>query len=208
MDSPDRPTPPVIASYYFGHEGRFFSPMPLVPPLAPVDENSIPPSPDVMEPGCAIPSIEPRSRSPTRIRSLQDSADALLDRINVILVGFKASQDAGNAPIPSAAPAMAPVMAPAAVSSPGCPHCGNRFHKGAKCWFLTQPGTVPGSVVLPNMTPQNLSRFSKMNHPALPEGMTLISAASMPEGSVAETSLPARKPKKSKQKRPPRKTPA
>lgn len=118
--------------------------MPLVPPLAPVDENSIPPSPDVLEPGCAIPSIEPRSRSPTRIRSLQDSADALLDRINVILVGFEASQDAGNAPIPSAAPAVAPTVAPAvasaAVSSPGCPHCGNRFHKGAKCWFLTQPG--------------------------------------------------------------------
>lgn len=138
-----------MASYYFGHEGRFFSPVPSAPPRAPVDGNSIPPSPDAFDLGPAIPSIEPQPSTPTRIRSLQDSADALLDRINVILVAFEASQDAGKAPTPSTVPA----VVPAAVSSPGCLRCGNRFHEGAKCWFLTQPGkTVFILALIPPLT--------------------------------------------------------
>ncbi|KPM43023.1 hypothetical protein AK830_g3550 [Neonectria ditissima] len=59
----------------------------------------------------------------------------------------------------------------------GCPICGGRSHATRRCWFLALPGTVPGSMTMPNMTPERLEYFSNVNHPALPQGIVLVAAA-------------------------------
>ncbi|KAH7156702.1 hypothetical protein EDB81DRAFT_398398, partial [Dactylonectria macrodidyma] len=99
-----------------------------------------------------------------------------------------------NGPDPILRPPVAPT--PAVVldlptrSRPKCPHCGSHTHKAARCWFLSQPGDAPGSFVLPNMTPAQLTRFSSMNHPALPQGVVLISGTFNPTTNTFAKPVP------------------
>ncbi|KAH7122188.1 hypothetical protein B0J13DRAFT_612401 [Dactylonectria estremocensis] len=96
----------------------------------------------------------------------------------------------------------APVFTPPVVPTPAvvldlqprsrrtCPHCGSHTHKAARCWFLSHPGDAPGSFVLPNMTPERLTHFSDINHPALPQGVVLISGTFNPATNTLLNPVP------------------
>ncbi|KAI5459139.1 hypothetical protein BGZ63DRAFT_390347 [Mariannaea sp. PMI_226] len=43
-------------------------------------------------------------------------------------------------------------------SHPICPICRKGYHRANLCWFFAIPRSVPGSMILPNMTPDNLRK--------------------------------------------------
>ncbi|KAK7430942.1 hypothetical protein QQZ08_002471 [Neonectria magnoliae] len=91
-------------------------------------------------------------------------------------IEFKANPPHTRAPVPPATPATPATPKTTAGPRRGCPICGTGFHNARRCWFLALPGTTPGSMMMPNMSPERLKRFANMNHPALPQGMVLVSA--------------------------------